>query len=152
EVLAFPAGVAARLARILATSYTDGARLTPAAEAALKNGAPLTDDEARKLVAGVFRPEGVHPWSCLCLLLLEAIAGTDVVFEAIVTGLEKFPPKELQFVDRPLGILLTEIGFMLLRLAPAQATATRARLEAVRAAWVKTQTEAGFGVQCLDSV
>ena len=93
---------------------------------------PLAAGEVAAMVRECFTRGSTHrPLGRPSLLLFEAIAGPDEVAPVLVDALDSLGPDELARDDNARGLLVWELGFVLLRLAPADADDLRARLEVV---------------------
>jgi hypothetical protein len=135
----WPREVAHRFVRLARTDwFQDWQQRAPtAAELAVPiAGGPVSEDEARAILAFAVKQEGcIHPPRMTSVtFLLEQMVGTEVVVDAILDAMEKLPEARFRTEkspDRQLGGYVWSVGFMLLRLPAARRAHHRARLEAL---------------------
>jgi hypothetical protein len=128
-----PARVARRRVRVLTVSNIApdgrGGWLPAEVNAALENDSPVSEAEARSIIASQFQKPMMGAGQHDMILLLEAMVGSDVVADALVTALEAVPPPEMNLRHQDRNIWVHHLGLILLRVS-SDAT-LRARLERV---------------------
>lgn len=162
--LSWPRAAAARLVRAMTVPVvydhqnldpeTGKARLTAETDAAFRDGADVTSDEARAAVARLF----AMPSSAVlanrfgpALLLLEAFVGPASVLDAAVTSLAEYTPQRMVKALEPTADAVHAMGFMLLRVQDAEATQQRARLEDLYRKSTTSDT-GGYVLRALDQI
>lgn len=141
--LGWPRHVAIRWCRITASK---GFKRTPqgateldgAGKKALKNGAPLTADEAALTLKSMFSDTSSYDDLGDLVRLFEAFLGPELVATSIVDALEKSGNAVWNHQDHDRAQALRHVGFLLLRLPTKQADSLRNRLETVFDRRVKT--------------
>jgi len=128
-----PARLARRRVRVLTVEHIApdgrGGWLPERVNVALGNDSPVTEAEARSIIASQFQKESMGAGQHDLILLLEAMVGSDVVADALVTALEAVPPSELNLSHQDRDIWVHHLGLILLRVASV--APLRARLEKV---------------------
>jgi hypothetical protein len=130
-----PARVARRRVRVLTVDHIApdgrGGWLPEAVGVALARDEPVTEAEARAIIASQMQKPLMGAGQHEMLLLLEAMVGSDVVADALVGALEAVPASDLLLRHQDRNIWTHHLGLILLRASSASAATLRARLEKV---------------------
>jgi hypothetical protein len=134
--LGWPRNVAIRWCRITASK---GFKRTPqgateldgAGKKAIKNGAPLSDEEIALSLKAMFSDTSSYEDLQELVRLFEAFAGPELVATSIIDALEKSSNNVWNHQDQDRALVMHHLGFVLLRLPAGQADKLRARLAAV---------------------
>jgi hypothetical protein len=129
--LGVPRGIALRRIRAFA-AYSLGAdgRPRPGVLRALENRDPMSDDDARTFVLEHLTGRTLGTKQLEIAFLLEAIAGPDVIAEAITTAFETTSDPQLLTHGKERSMWAFALGFILLRTSATLSIALRERLEA----------------------
>lgn len=127
-----PRDIAMRRIRAF-SSYAKGpdGKLRQGALRAMQNRDPMNEEEARIFVLEHLAGRSLGMKQLEIVFLLEAVAGPDVIAEAITTAFEKTP--DAQLVDHAIdkSTWAFALGFVLLRASAPLSTSLRERLEAI---------------------
>ncbi|MBX3229746.1 MAG: hypothetical protein KIT84_05380 [Labilithrix sp.] len=140
--VAWPREVAHRFVRIMGMPRKElplAERLAAIAEQA-KVAGPVTEAEARSVLARIVHPESRHPENNVknLLFLLEAMVGGDVVFDAALSVYEELSDAQLEHDNLHDPLYVADwLGFVLRRLDRAAQEAGRARVAALLGRWGK---------------
>lgn len=134
--LGWPRNVAIRWCRITASK---GCRRTPqgateldtAGKKALKNSAPLSQDEIALTLKAMFTDTSSYEDLRELVRLFEAFVGPELVTGSIVDALERSSSAVWTHQDHDRALVMHHVGFLLLRLPPATADKLRGRLATV---------------------
>jgi hypothetical protein len=134
--LGWPRSVATRWCRITASK---GFKRTPqgateldgAGKKALKNGAPLTEEEIGLSLKAMFSDTTSYEDLRDLVRLYEAFVGPDLIATAIIDALEKSSNNVWNHQDHDRASVVHHLGFLLLRLPGSPSDKLRARLTAI---------------------
>jgi hypothetical protein len=134
--LGWPRNVAIRWCRITASK---GFKRTPqgateldgAGKKAIKNGAPLSDEEVMLSLKAMFSDTSSYEDLRELVRLFEAFVGPELVATSIIDALEKSSNNVWNHQDHDRALVMHHLGFVLLRLPAGLADKLRARLAAI---------------------
>ena len=134
--LGWPRGVAVRWCRITASkgfkrTPQGASELDTAGKKALKNGAPLSEEEVALSLKSMFSDTSSYEELRELVRLFEAFVGPELVATSIVDALEKSSNNVWNHQDLDRANVVHHIGFLLLRLPASLADKLKSRLAAV---------------------
>jgi hypothetical protein len=134
--LGWPRNVAIRWCRITASkgfkrTPQGASELDTAGKKALKNGAPLSEEEVALALKAMFSDTTSYEELRDLVRLFEAFVGPELVATSIVDALEKSSNNVWNHQDLDRACVVHHIGFLLLRLPATLADKLRSRLMAI---------------------